>query len=892
MPFRTALPLVILGALFWTPAARATDVLTYHNDNGRTGQNLSEVILTPSNVNFTTFGRLFTLSVDGRVDAQTLYASGAVLPGPAAHNLLIVATEHDTVYAFDADTGAQLWHVSMLKPGETPSDDRGCGQVSPEIGVTATPVIDRQAGPNGTIYVVAMSKDSSNNYFQRLHALDLTTGAEQPASPIDVHAFFQGTGGNSSNGTLSFDPKQYKERPGLLLLNGVIYTMWSSHCDIQPYTAWVIAYNQFTLKRTSVLNLTPNGHEASMWQAGAGPAADAGGNIYFLLANGTFDTNLNGAGFPSQGDYGNAFMKLSSGNLAVADYFTMFDTVSESNADADLGSGGALVLPDLLDAQSHVRHLAVGAGKDARIYVVDRDNMGKFNASNDNQIYQQLSSTLGGGVFSMPAFFNGTLYYGAVGDTLKAIPFSNGLFASTASSHSATGFGYPGTTPGISANGVTNGIVWAAENSSPAVLHAYNAGNLAVELYNSNQAPNSRDHFGAGNKFITPTIADGKVYVGTTNGVGVFGLLSLPGAVKPVITSPTSAAAVMGTPFVYQITASNNPTSYGASGFPAGWAFDSTSGVLAGTPSSVGATNVFISASNAGGTGIGNVNITVTDPCIPTLTPGIRQFTSSGGSDNATVTIDSGCNWSPATVSNWIALSGSGMGGGIFGYAVSANSGPARTGTISVGSQSFTIMQGASVQTFNDVPPGAFSDYISLLSSNGITAGCSASPPLYCPDTPVTRDQMAVFVVSALDHINHAAGTVPANYTQAPAYFQDETIADPFYAFVQRLADFTITNGCQASPPLYCPTQTITQGQMAKFMILGWLKTQNLATFSYTTTPYFTDVPPTDIFFSYVQKMRDLGFWTGCGATLYCESSPVTRAQMAPMVMRALLGAP
>ena len=593
--------LITFTTLFCLPAVTTADVLTYHNDSARTGQNLAEVILTPAMVRSTTFGKLFTIPVDGRVDAQPLYLSGVVVPSQGAHNLLIVATEHDSIYAFDADTGAQMWHVSLLKSGELPSDDRGCGQVSPEIGITATPVIDPTTGPNGTIYVVSMSKDNSNNYFQRLHALDPTTGAEQFGGPVDIRAAYPGAGDNSSNGNVVFDPKQYKERPGLLLINRVVYTSWSSHCDARPYTGWVMGYDKYTLRQVNVLNLAPNGNEASVWQAGAGPAADSNGNIFFLVANGSFDTALNGSGFPAQGDYGNAFIKLSTaGNLSVADYFATFDTVAQSSADSDLGSGGALVLPDLLDAQNHVRHLAVGAGKDHHIYVVDRDNMGKFNPVNNSQIYQQLSSSLSGSVFSMPAFFNGKLYYGAVGDNLKAFPFSNGLFATTASSKSGNAFGYPGTTPAISANNTSNAIVWAAENAGTAVLHGYDANNLATELYNSNQA-GSRDHFGAGNKFITPTIANGKVYVGTTSGVGVFGIL--PGNTIPAITSPAAAAAAVGAPFRYQITATNGPTGFSATGLPAGLFFNSASGVIAGTPLSGGVSVVSIGASNVGGMG-------------------------------------------------------------------------------------------------------------------------------------------------------------------------------------------------------------------------------------------------------------------------------------------------
>lgn len=503
-----------------SPATSASDVLTYHNDNARTGQMLSETILTPANVNATGFGLLFVLAVDGKVDAQPLYVSNV-----GGHNLVVVATEHGSVYAFDADTGTQIWHVSVI-PGESPSDDHGCSQVTPEIGVTSTPVIDRNAGPQGTIYLVAMSKNGSGAYTQRLHALDLSTGLELPGSPVTVQATFPGTGDNSSAGVVVFDPGQYKERASLLLLNGVVYTAWSSHCDIRPYTGWIIGYDQNTLAQTSVLNVTPNGAEGSFWGAGAGAAADSSGNIIALQANGTFDSALNAQGFPAQGDFGNTFFKISTANrqLAVADYFAPATVQSEDANDVDLGSGGALVLPDLVDGLGHTRHLAVGAGKDAHIYVADRDNMGKFNSA-ANQVYQDLNGSLGGQVFSMPAYFNGAIYYGAVGDTLKAFPIANALVAGTASSHSATAFAYPGSTPSVSANGTTNGIVWAAENVNPAVLHAYDASDLSHELYNSNQAANGRDHFGAGNKFITPMVTHGKVYVGTTNGVGVFGML-------------------------------------------------------------------------------------------------------------------------------------------------------------------------------------------------------------------------------------------------------------------------------------------------------------------------------------------------------------------------------
>jgi len=476
------------------------------------------------------------------VDAQPLYATGVSIPGQGQHNVLFVATEHDTVYAFDADGPDIFWSVSLLGNGELPSDDRGCSQVTPEIGVTSTPVIDRSLGPNGTMFVVAMSKNTSGQYFQRLHALDLAAGTDS-LPPVTISATYPGTGDNSSGGNVIFNPAQYKERAGLLLLNGIVYTAWASHCDIRPYTGWIVGYDEHTLAQTSVLNITPNGNEGAIWMSGAGLAADAETNIYFLAGNGTLDTTLTASGFPINNDFGNSFMKLSTaGNaLTPADYFATFNTPSQNSQDLDLGSGGALVLPDMIDAQGLTRQLAVGAGKDQNIYVVDRSNMGKFNAANDNAIYQKLTGALPGGVWAAPAYFNGTLYYGSVGNPLKAFPFQSARLGSS-SSQTTGAFGYPGTTPSISANGNTDAIVWAAENLSPAVLHAFAATNLANELYNSQQAANGRDNFGAGNKFITPTIANGQVCVGTTTGVGVFGLLNQSSAPTIVLTSPVDGA--------------------------------------------------------------------------------------------------------------------------------------------------------------------------------------------------------------------------------------------------------------------------------------------------------------------------------------------------------------
>jgi hypothetical protein len=523
--FHSLTALLVTAILFALCApALSQDVLTYHNNNARTGLDDQETVLTLTNVAEATFGKLFTVTVDGLVDGEPLYLSSVAIAG-VSHNLLIVVTENDSVYAFDADTGASLWHVSTLPSGEVPSDDRGCGQVTPTIGITSTPVIIRPKNSDPVIYTVAMSKDSSGNYYQRLHALDATTGSELHGGPVVITGKYPGTGDNSSGGYVIFDPAQYKERAGLLQIGNTVFLTWASHCDDRPYTGWIMGYNINTLAQTTVIDVTPNGNEGAVWGAGAGMAADTSGNIILLDANGIFDTTLNSSGFPTEGDYGNAFIKVStSGGLAVADYFEMYNGPSESLGDVDLGSGGTLLVSQK-DASGTTWDLAVGAGKDSNLYVVNRNNMGKYNSSNNSNIYQELAGALPGGIWSMPAAFGGRIYYGPVGSPILAFQFKDAMLVSTPVAQTSNSFGYPGATPSISADGNKNVIVWASENTNPAVLHAYN-GESMVELYNTNQAPNGRDNFGAGNKFITPMIANGKVYVGTTTGVGAFGLLS------------------------------------------------------------------------------------------------------------------------------------------------------------------------------------------------------------------------------------------------------------------------------------------------------------------------------------------------------------------------------
>jgi hypothetical protein len=556
-------------------------VLTWHNDNGRSGQNPQETILTPANVNSSTFGKLFAIGVDGKVDGQPLYVPHLTIPSLGVHNVLYIATEHDTVYAVDADNGAILKTKTLLVGSETTSDVRNCAsQVSPEIGVTSTPVIDPNMGPHGTIYVVAMSKLTSGvtaKYHQRLHALDLTTLAEEFGGPVDIQATYPGMGDEIANGMQTFMPAQHMDRAALLLANGIIYTTWSSHCDMYPYTSWVIGYNQSNLTQATVLNLVPNGSDGGIWSSGGGPQSDAAGNVYVPLGNGTFANSnvttgkvaqLTGSGFPVNNNYGNAYVKMSStnGQLAVADYFTMNNTVSESGVDTDLGSGGGMLLPPLNDFNGHSRNLAVAAGKDSNIYIMDTANLGKYNPSAD-EMYQQLTGVLGNGnskgVWGSPAWFNGWLYYGAEGNPLRAFQFSNGRFGVNSSSQSTQVFDYPGTTPSISANGTSNGIVWAPIGTGTAVLHAYDATNLAHELYNTGQATGNRDGFGTGNKFVFPTIVNGKVYVASNGGTGigtqpssvaVFGLLASNTPPAVVSVSPNSGS---GTSQVFTFTFSD-----------------------------------------------------------------------------------------------------------------------------------------------------------------------------------------------------------------------------------------------------------------------------------------------------------------------------------------------
>ena len=528
-------------------------VFTYHNDAQRTGVNQQEYALTTSNVTSATFGKLFSCAVDAAVYAQPLWVANLTI-GSAAHNVVYVATQRDTVYAFDADADpcVTYWQTgangvnSLIPSGETwvTSLDVSCGDLEPDIGIAGTPVINPVTM---TMYVVTKTKVSgTTTLHQRLHALDLLTGSEKFNGPIDIQATVSGTGGGSSGGSLSFDAMINNQRPALLLSNDAggkhVLISWASHCDFGQYHGWLISYNAGTLAREAVFNVSPNGMLGGIWMSGNGPAADVNGNVYLATGNGTFDVNAGGT------SYGDTDVKLgpqTGGSFPVSDYFTPLDQWIRNVNDGDLGSGGVLLLPDTSGITGHP-HLLVQAGKGGNIFLVDRDNMGHFCSTcttTDTQIVQEVQGAIGG-MWGSPAYWNGNLYFGGSGDTLKAFSVSANTtspLSSGPTSQSLRRFTFPGTTPSVSSNGNANSIVWALDNSQycttqssgcgPAVLFAYDATNLGNEFWDSTQSLG--DQAGHAVKFTVPTVANGKVYIGTrgsdsTNGgageLDVYGL--------------------------------------------------------------------------------------------------------------------------------------------------------------------------------------------------------------------------------------------------------------------------------------------------------------------------------------------------------------------------------
>jgi hypothetical protein len=512
-------------------------VLTYHYDNQRTGLNPNETILSTGNVNSTTFGKLFSYNVDGYVYAQPLYVAGLTIPGNGIHNVLFIATEHNTVYAFDADesgtTGGLLWKTNLGTSAITPTSDFGTrfgpySNITPEVGITGTPVIDPETG---TIFVDAFTHEGSS-YFHRVHALNITNGTEQPFSPVLVSASFPGAGVGSVGGVIPFVPKQHIQRAALTLAGGVVYVAFAGYADTDPYHGWIIGYNKANLQQLTnyVFNTTPNSTtgsnpgEGGIWLSNGGISVDEATNLYVPVGNGRFDGTSGTIGT----EFGDCILKLSTTNgLAVIDYFAPNNQATLESLDQDMGSGGLLFLPD---QPGPFPHLMVGAGKEGRIYLVNRD---MFTAGNNH--YNPTSSvdfvvqTIPGQIspcFSTPVYFNNRVFFAGSGNALKAFALTNGLLSTTPVSAGPRSFSSPGATPFVSANGTNNGIVWALLNASPAILAAYNPANLSVEIYNTSLAAGSRDRLTNGVKFTLPIVANGKVYTGGQRGVAVLGLLN------------------------------------------------------------------------------------------------------------------------------------------------------------------------------------------------------------------------------------------------------------------------------------------------------------------------------------------------------------------------------
>ena len=529
MLFRRRLTFVGLSLAALLAAAPAgSQVLTSQYDNARTGANLHETILSPQNVNSTTFGKVFVLPVDGDVYAQPLYVPGVEIPGQGKHNAVFIATEHDSVYAFDADGSSQkpLWKASFVDEARSiltvPARDVHCPFIQPEIGITSTPVIDL---PSGTIYVLARTRNRDAkgdwHYEQELHALALGTGAEKFGGPLKIQARIETKSLRIFTSRVEFNPLLENQRAALLLVNGRVLITWASSCDVGPYYGWVMAYDAHTMAPAGVLNLSPDEGESGIWQGDAGPAADEQGNVYLITGNGKFSAAKGGR------DYGDSVVKIAvtTKELEVRDYFTPSNQERLNATDGDFGSGAPLLLPDQPGAHPH---LLLAAGKAGILYELDRDNLGKFHVGDDSHAVQAVKA--GVDSFGAPAYWNGHVYYFLSGDYLRDYPLQNGRLPKEPAAKGTTQFTDPGATPAVSANGTKNGIVWVLSSKTwdgpdrTAVLYAHDAENVARQLYNSNQEY-ARDHASHGLRFAIPTVANGRVYVGAKYEVEVYGLL-------------------------------------------------------------------------------------------------------------------------------------------------------------------------------------------------------------------------------------------------------------------------------------------------------------------------------------------------------------------------------
>ena len=635
-----------LGLILTLPLAAQISVLTFQYDSTRAGANRRETVLTPVNVNPTSFGKLFGGAVDGYIYGQPLYLANVAIPGKGTRNVVYVATERNSVYAFDADIqDAPLWQVNFLAPGVTtvPSGDVGCSQIAPEIGITSTPVIDADAG---TIYVVAMTKESGS-YVHRLHALAVATGEDRPGSPVVIQATYPGTadGGNA----VTFQPKNYKQRPGLLLLNGIVYLAWSSHCDIGRYHGWLMGYDAQSLRQVALYNNTPNGNQGSFWNGGAAPAVDENGNIYLVAGNGTFD-------YPNGGpNLGESYIKLSSGGLAVEDYFAPFNYSTLNQRDLDVGSAGVVLLGDEAGSASHP-HLLAGAGKEGRLYLLDRDSLGQWrNTMADSQIVGSSGANAIGGLFGNPAYFNHSLYFCGSGDNLKAFSVWNAVLSAGPSSVSAARFGQPGCLPTISADGTANAILWVFDAAN--VLRAYDARNLGNELYNSNQNA-ARDALGRYVKFTVPMVANGRVYAGTQNALVVYGLLpdtAVPVAVTNAASGQRGRVAAGSLVSIYGSGFNSDGTSVTINGVAAPLLYVGSTQINLQVPFETASGNATVVV-NSGGRQVASANLTIAPaaPGLFMLEQGRAAVLNQDASVNATT--------QPAAAASEIAVYLTGLG--------------------------------------------------------------------------------------------------------------------------------------------------------------------------------------------------------------------------------------
>ena len=505
------------------PAARA-QVVTSQYDNARTGADTAETVLTPRNVNPGRFGRRFRIPVDGDVFAQPLFLPRVHVAGGRTLDLLFVATEHGSVYAWNADEPAPrpVWRTSFVRPDAgitaVPSRDVRCPFIRPEVGITATPVIDTATG---TLYVLMRTREpgagGGPRYVQRLHALDVATGAERPGSPVEIAARARGAGAGGAGGAVAFDPLRENPRAALLLTRGRVVIAWASSCDVGPYHGWVMAFDASTLAPLAALDVSPDASQGGIWQSDTGPAADAAGTVYLITGNGGFDADRGGR------DWGNSVLalRLEGGAWRVTDSFTPFDQATLDQEDGDLGSGG----PALARADGAPR--LVFASKAGRVYVLDPARLGGYHAGRDTGALQTFDQS--DGEYGAPACWNGHVYVQGSDAPLCDYVWTHGRLAPA--SRATARLPNPGATPTVSAHGTRDGIVWTIESKPfggedrPAVLHAYDAANVAHELYTSEQNA-ARDRAGTCLRFTLPTVAAGRVYVGTRGGVDVYGLLA------------------------------------------------------------------------------------------------------------------------------------------------------------------------------------------------------------------------------------------------------------------------------------------------------------------------------------------------------------------------------